>query len=88
MIKVGYTQEFIRAYDTLPDALKEEVKEKIELFKDRKNHQRLKVHKLHGRHAHHWSFSVNYTYRIMFDYLDKGKNNVAFLTVGNHEIYK
>ena len=88
MIKVGYTQEFIRAYDKLPTALKEEVKEKIELFKDRKNHQRLKVHKLHGRHARHWGFSVNYAYRIMFDYLGKGKNSVALLTVGDHDIYK
>ena len=88
MIKVGYTQEFIRAYDKLPTALKEEVKEKIELFKDRKSHQRLKVHKLHGRHTRHWGFSVNYAYRIMFDYLGKGKNSVALLTVGDHDIYK
>ena len=87
MIKVGYTQEFIRAYDRLPDALKEEVKEKIQLFKDRRNHQRLKVHKLHGRHARHWGFSVNYAYRIMFDYIGKGKNSVALLTVGDHSIY-
>ena len=88
MIDIGYTREFIRAYDKLPTALKEEVKEKIELFKDRKSHQRLKVHKLHGRHTRHWGFSVNYAYRIMFDYLGKGKNSVALLTVGDHDIYK
>lgn len=87
MIKVGYTQEFIRAYDKLPTALKEEAKEKIELFRARANHKRLRVHKLHGRFAGHWSFSVNYAYRIMFDYVGKGKDSVLLLVVGDHSIY-
>lgn len=87
MIKVGYAQEFVRTYDKLPTALKEEVKEKIELFKERTNHRRLRVHKLQGRFAGHWSFSVNYAYRIMFDYLGKQKNSVLLLVVGDHSIY-
>lgn len=87
MIKVGYAQEFIRTYDKLPAALKEEVKEKIELFKTRTNHRRLRVHKLHGRFAGHWSFSVNYAYRIIFDYLGKQKESVLLLVVGDHSIY-
>ena len=87
MIRVGYTQEFVRAYEKLPATLQEEVKEKIELFKDRVNHRRLKVHKLHGRFAGHWSFSVNYTYRNMFDYVGKDKGHVRLLIVGDHSIY-
>ena len=62
MITVGYTLEFIRAYDKLPNALKEEVKGSIQSFRDRKNHQRLKVHKLHGKYkdflASRWTENI------------------------------
>ncbi len=87
MIRVGYTREFIRAYGKLPVVLQEEVKEKVGLFKDRDNHRRLRVHKLKGRFAGHWSFSVNYAYRIMFDYVGKGKEHILLLIVGDHSIY-
>lgn len=87
MIRIGYTQEFVRRYEKLPRALQEETKDKIELFKDRSNHRQLRVHKLQGRFAGHWSFSVNYAYRIMFDYVGKGKEHVLLLTVGDHTIY-
>ena len=87
MITVGYSQEFVRSYDKLPPILKEEVKAKIALFKDRKSHSQLKVHKLHGRYAHFWSFSVNYSLRILFEYVGKGKSHVLFHTVGDHSIY-
>jgi mRNA-degrading endonuclease YafQ of YafQ-DinJ toxin-antitoxin module len=87
MITVGYSQEFVRLYDNLPSILKEEVKTKIALFKDRENHSQLKVHKLHGKYAHLWSFSVNYSHRIIFEYIGKGKLHVLFHTVGDHSIY-
>ncbi len=88
MIRIGYSQEFIRMYGKLPSDLREEVKEKVELFKDRKNHRRLRVHKLHGRFVGRWSFSVNYAYRIMFDYVGKRKDVVLLLVVGDHSIYE
>ena len=66
MITVGYTGEFVRAYDKLPLALKEEVKERIQSFKDRTKHQRLKVHKLHGKYEGFFGFSLDRKYRIMF----------------------
>lgn len=87
MITVGYTQQFIRAYDSLQAPLKEEIKEKIQLFTDRENHQRLKVHKLHGKMAGRWSFSVNYKIRVVFVYVGKGKNTVSLIIVGDHSIY-
>ena len=75
MITVGYTGEFIRTYDKLPNALKEEVKERIQLFKDRKNHQRLKVHKLHGDLRIYYGFSVNYRIRVVFQFLNRLTEN-------------
>lgn len=81
-----YAPEFVRLYEKLDPALKEEVKEKIVLFKDRSNHKTLKVHKLHGRLRGRQSFSVNYKFRIVFEYISK---DVAVLkTIGDHDVYK
>lgn len=86
MIECSYTASFVREFNALEDALVEEVLEKIELFKDRKNHKTLKVHKLHGSLKTRFSFSVNYKIRIVFEY--DSKNEVAFLAVGDHDVYR
>ena len=85
-IDIRYTSQFVRAYSRLDVDLKAEVKEKIGLFKEPSNHEMLKVHKLHGRLKDSHSFSVNYKYRIVFRYI--GKDSVAIISVGNHEVYK
>ena len=85
-IKVLYRPEFIRIYNKLENTLQEEVREKISEFKDRSNHHRLKVHKLHGRLRGVCSFSVNYKYRIFFEYIDK--NIAAIVSIGDHDVYK
>lgn len=87
MIRVGFSQEFFRAFNKLPPALQEEIEEKIELFKNRHNHRQLRVHKLHGEYAKCWSFSVNYKFRIMFVYRGKDKNDAVLVSVGDHSIY-
>ena len=85
MIKVGYTTESLKKLKKLESDLQDEVKEKIELFRDHNNHKLLKVHKLHGRFSDCYSFSVNYKIRIPFQY--KAKNEAVLLTIGGHSIY-
>lgn len=85
-MRVGYKTRFIHQFNDLDPRLQEEVLEKIELFKDRANHKQLRVHKLKGRLADCFSFSVNYRYRIVFGYLSK--DEVALLGVGDHDVYK
>ncbi len=84
-MKIGYKPQFIRQFNKLPKNLQEEVLEKVESFKDVSNHQTLKVHKLHGTFADCYSFSVNYKYRIIFNYATKKEVNI--LTIGDHDIY-
>lgn len=83
MIDIFYAPTFVRMYKGLPSALKEEVKEKIELFRDKKNHTKLKVQKLKGGLKNTYAFSVNYQIRIVFDY--KNKKAVHLLHVGDHD---
>ena len=83
---VFYTPRFLRMYRKLEPALKEEVREKIELFKNKDQHKQLKVHKLKGTFRNTYGFSVNYQVRVLFEYLSDEK--VAFLVVGDHDVYK
>lgn len=84
-MEVHYTPTFIKQYNNLPNSLQEEVLEKIELFKNKNNHTALKVHVLHGKLKNYYSFSVNYSHRIVFEYLSK--KEIVLLKVGNHDIY-
>jgi addiction module RelE/StbE family toxin len=85
-MEILYKPTFIRHFNKLEELLKDEVLEKIELFKDKNNHKQLKVHKLTGKLKDFYSFSVNYSYRIVFLY--ENKKSVVFLVVGDHDMYK
>jgi len=78
--------KFVKQYKKLPRALQVEAKEKIELFKQDPKHSFLKTHKLKGRLKGCYSFSVNYQYRVVFQYLSKSE--VVLLCVGDHEVYR
>lgn len=86
MIKVEFAPSFIKMYKGLDKHLREEIREKIELFRDEDNHLKLKVHKLKGRLDGRYAFSVNYKVRIVFRH--DHKNKASFLYVGSHnEVY-
>ncbi len=85
MFGLIYAPRFVRHFKRLPKELQEETLEKIALFKLSKNHTVLKVHKLHGKFSDCFSFSVNYKVRIVFEYVSK--NEVALLSIGDHDIY-
>ena len=87
-MQISYTSKFIKQYSKFNFELKEEIKEKINLFETNENYERLKIHKLHGRLKNKYSFSVNYKLRIVFQYLPKkSKRGVVFLAIGQHTIY-
>ncbi|PIZ76111.1 type II toxin-antitoxin system mRNA interferase toxin, RelE/StbE family [Candidatus Peregrinibacteria bacterium CG_4_10_14_0_2_um_filter_38_24] len=83
---IFYLPAFVKSYRKLPADLRAEAKEKIELFKKEPNHPFLKTHKLKGTLFGRFGFSVNYSHRIVFQYLSK--TEVALLAIGTHEIYK
>ncbi len=85
-LRILYKPSFVKKYRKLPKELQEEVKEKIALFKEDPNHPFLKTHKLHGPMKGSWSFSVNYQYRVVFEYTSP--ECAEFLTIGDHDIYR
>jgi addiction module RelE/StbE family toxin len=86
-MEITYNVSFLRQLSKLNSDLREEAFEAVEKFKDIKNHKKLKVHKLSGRLSDYYSFSINYSHRIIFEY-GKNKKEVTLLKVGDHSIYE
>ncbi|MEK7161564.1 MAG: type II toxin-antitoxin system mRNA interferase toxin, RelE/StbE family [Patescibacteria group bacterium] len=86
IVKIHYSSGFLRALRKLPVEPSRELDERIELFKSDCFHSRLKTHKLKGTLQGHWAFSLNYRYRILFEFVGKGE--VLFEDTGDHSIYQ
>jgi plasmid maintenance system killer protein len=86
MIELIYTAQFLRRYRKLDKRIQEDCIERLEEFRDPKNHVRLKVHKLRGKFKEAYSFSVNYKYRIVFSWNTKGES-VYLWGIGDHSVY-
>lgn len=85
-MKIIYTSKFIREYKKLPQEIKLLAENKEEIFRKNPFNSVLQTHKLHGRFEDFWSFSVDFKYRIIFEF---GNNNtIYFHSVGDHSVYK
>jgi mRNA-degrading endonuclease YafQ of YafQ-DinJ toxin-antitoxin module len=85
-MNIAYTPQFLRMFRRLERALQEEAVEKIALFTKDPSHAQLKAHKLKGKLKNRYSFSVNYQTRII--YVPLSNTEVAFLAIGDHDVYK
>ena len=59
--------------------------EREKIFKNNCFDPRLKTHKLGGKQKKYWSFSITHSYRVLFEFLGKGR--VGFIDIGDHDIY-
>jgi len=83
---IRYKPSFVREFKKLPSELQAEALERIELFKNTSNHQKLKVHKLKGKLQKFHSFSVTYSHRVVFAY--EFKEVAVLLAIGDHAVYR
>jgi mRNA-degrading endonuclease YafQ of YafQ-DinJ toxin-antitoxin module len=58
----------------------------LEIFSKNAFDIRLKTHKLHGRMADRWAFSINRKDRIIFRFISG--DHVLLLDIGDHDIYQ
>jgi len=86
MLNLQYAPAFFKQFKKLEPALKEKVLRAVELFKDRKNHRHLGVHKLKGVMRGKLSFSVDFHNRVVFIWVSA--DEAALLAIGNHDIYQ
>ena len=84
--QIFYTPSFEKALKRLPKVIQLKAWQKEDIFRKDCFHPSLKTHKLKGKSSGYCSFSVNYDYQILFKFEEK--NQVTFIDIGTHNIYK
>ena len=85
-MRILYTDKFAKAYKRVPDRVKDEAEKKEEVFRANPFDSRLKTHKLKGILSTHYSFSIDYHWRIVFHF--ESDDTVIFDMIGTHAVYK
>jgi len=83
---IEYSEKFLKSLEKLPEKIIEKAGIKEKIFRENPFDSRLKTHKLHGEEKEAWAFWIDYVYRIKFIFLSD--EEVLFLDIGTHEIYK
>jgi len=84
-MKIFYYSKFRQQFKKLPKEVKLIAIKKDKIFRKNPFDPKLKTHKLHGELSEFWAFSINYQYRVVFDFADE--NAVRFYNIGKHDIY-
>ncbi|MBI5305990.1 type II toxin-antitoxin system mRNA interferase toxin, RelE/StbE family [Candidatus Wolfebacteria bacterium] len=85
-MKIIYTSKFAREYKKLSKEIQLLAEEKEKIFREDSFNSILQTHKLHGKFKDFRSFSIDFKYRIIFEF---GENNVIYFhSIGDHSIYK
>ena len=84
--RIEYSKNFLKSLRKLPERIISQAEEKEKIFKDNSFHSVLRTHKLSGKDKDCWAFWINYSYRIKFIF--SSEDEVLFLDVGPHGIYK
>lgn len=85
-LAIRYAPEFKRDYKKLREGPRQAMKRRGVLFQENPFHPLLKTHKLAGKLAGIWAFSVDFRVRVLFEFI--GENEVVLLRVGDHSIYR
>ena len=84
-MKIYYSTKFAKEYKRLPLKIKLLAEKSETIFRKNPHSSSLKTHKLTGKLSGYWAFSINYQYRVVFEF--KEDNIVWFHSVGTHKIY-
>lgn len=83
---LDYTSSFLKSFRKLPKHIQNLSFQREQIFRKDCFDPCLRTHKLKGEFSGFWSFSVNYSYRILFQFLSDG--SVVFYNIGTHSIYR
>ena len=86
MINLIWDNNFKKSYKkkiSSSEILKNHFWNSIEIFVTNPFDKSLKIHKLSGRLKGLWAFSIDYNYRVIFDFIDN--KNVLLIDIGTHE---
>lgn len=85
-IKVNTSKKFLKSARNLPIKIQQKYLQCFEWFLVNIHDPRLRTHKLTGRMEGKWAFWINYSIRVVFRYVSD--NEVIFIDIGTHQVYK
>ena len=85
-MEIIYSPQFVRSYQRLPKRVKQKSEQRERQFRVNPFAASLRTHGLKGRLKGLYSFSINYYYRIIFEF-GESRDVVYFHDVGSHDIY-
>ena len=86
-MQIDFTSNFLKKAKKLTKKEKLILSTKIEIFRKDPYSPSLKTHPLKGKLEGMYSFSINYSIRATFVFVEK--NKILFINVGTHgEVYK
>ncbi len=86
MIIIHISSRFERSFKKLPNEIKANFFEKLEIFKNNPFEKSLKTHKLNGNLREYYAFYLKNGYRVLVDF--KTSNNILLVNIGSHDDYK
>ena len=78
--------QFKKSFKKLPHDIQQSAIAKDKIFRENPHAPSLKTHKLKGKLSSFWSYSVKYSYRVVFEFVDS--QTVIYHDIGTHEIYR
>jgi len=85
-LTIRVTSFFTRRYRELTAQHQADFEQALQRFIDNPFDPRLRTHKLKGKWAGFWAFSINHSHRVLFKF--SGKETVDLINVGDHSIYR
>ena len=86
MMIISYSSHFFKQYKKLTKEKWKLAEKQEKIFRKNPFDPRLKTHKLSGELQNYWAFSINYSDRIVFRFIND--DEVLFHRIGSHDIYK
>jgi len=79
-----FEKRWLKYLAKLTDKEKNQLKDRLAIFKEDIFDKRLKTHHLKGNLKEYYAFSINYSDRIVFKLLED--SDVLFIEIGSHDI--
>ena len=85
-MNIYFSDLFLKSYRKLPKSVQIKLEKREPIFRKNPFDPRLKTHPLVGKLKGFYPFSIDYHYRIIFNF--ESENEIWFHNVGPHQIYR
>jgi addiction module RelE/StbE family toxin len=86
IVQIELSTKFRKSFAHVSQNVFNQYQKKVGLFIHEPFHPSLKTHALTGKLQGYYAFSINYSYRVVFQFMNA--KEVLFINIGTHEIYK